>query len=189
MGTGKKTELACWWIVALAMAVGTVYMYMEGKETKGLMGILTCLCLAAIGLWQWKSRHAVHSGFMSMTYLFIFISVGLGTFGGAYSIPHFDDFLHVSSGIWLGYGAWILLLKMVGGHVADQLPKAFIALFIILFAMASAGVWELLEFAGDKLLHFTAQGRDPDDTMFDMIDGLIGGIIAATWIITRKKDK
>ena len=92
METGKKTELVCFWLVALAMTGGTVYMYMEGKETKGLMGILTCLCLAAIGLWQWKSKHAVHSGFMSMTYLFIFISVGLGTFGGAYSIPHFDDF-------------------------------------------------------------------------------------------------
>ncbi|OHX53928.1 hypothetical protein BB776_01505 [Planococcus salinarum] len=61
---------------------------------------------------------------------------------------------------------------------------------MICFSLAAAAVWELLEFAGDKLFSFTAQGRDPDDTMIDMIMGLIGGSITAIAIVKlRHKDK
>ncbi len=175
----RQLETIIWWGVLLLMLASTVMMYMDGRDTKGFMGVLTCLSLFIIGLWQWKSKHRLDSVLIIMTYLFILISVGVGTFGGAYSIHHFDDFLHVTSGIWLGYAALVLGRQFIGNSLAGQLPKAFWAIFMILFALAAAGAWELLEFAGDKLLHFTAQGRDPDDTMFDMMDGLIGGIISA----------
>lgn len=52
-----------------------------------------------------------------------------------------------------------------------------------------AGLWELLEFAGDKLFHFTAQGRDPDDTMLDMIDGLMGGTVFAAFLVANRNKK
>lgn len=178
-----------WWVVFIIITAWSVYMLFDGRETKAFMGLLTIVSLIAIGIWQRKSRYAFPDFFAGMTYVFIFIAVGLGTFGGFYSIPHFDDFLHLTSGIWIGCGAWILMGLLVGKTIIDQLPKFFIGLYIILFALAIAGAWELLEFAGDKLFHFTAQGRDPDDTMFDMIDGLIGGIIASTFIIRSHSKK
>ena len=52
-----------------------------------------------------------------------------------------------------------------------------------------AGLWELLEFAGDKLFHFTAQGRDPYDTMLDMIDGLMGGTVFAAFLVANRNKK
>ncbi|MGN1401614.1 MAG: hypothetical protein ACI4XL_08945 [Bacillus sp. (in: firmicutes)] len=181
-----KIDKIIWWLVTGAILAGTVYMYMDGRGTKGLMGILTLVSLGVLGLWQ--KKFTVQPAFLVLTYLFILVSVGFGTFGGAYSIKHFDDFLHLSSGIWLGYGAWLLMVFFLGERVAESMPKPFIAFFIIIFALATAGAWELLEFAGDKLLHFTAQGRDPDDTMFDMIDGLVGGTIIAL-IVARKHGK
>jgi len=58
--------------------------------------------------------------------MFIFIAVGLGTFGGAYRIHHFDDFLHLSSGIWIGYGAWLVMCYMLGEELKDRLPSSLL---------------------------------------------------------------
>lgn len=179
-----KITSILWWLITVTIIVWSIYMFIDGKGTKAFMGLLTILSLVVIGLWQKKSRKSFPPLFASMTYTFIFVSVGLGTFGGFYSINHFDDFLHVTSGIWIGYGSWIVMGYLLGQEV-EKLPKSFISLYIIMFALAVAGLWELLEFAGDKLFHFTAQGRDPDDTMIDMIDGLIGGAIAAIFIVRK----
>lgn len=178
-----KVERVIWWIITVIITAWSIWMLLDGRSTKAFMGLLTILSLIGIGSWQLKGSNPFPSDFAIMTYGFIFVSVGLGTFGGAYKINHFDDFLHLTSGIWIGYGAWVIMQKMIGKHLIEQMPKAFIGLYVIMFALAVAGLWELLEFAGDKLFHFTAQGRDPDDTMFDMIDGLIGGTIAAIFII------
>lgn len=182
----RQLEIILFWIVMVLMLAGTMCMYISGFSTKGFMGILTCLSLLVISLWQWKSKHPLDSILISMTYIFVFISVGIGTFGGAYAIHHFDDFLHVTSGIWLGYAALVLGRQLIGKKLAGQVPKHFWATIMIVFALATAGAWELLEFAGDKILHFTAQGRDPDDTMFDMMDGLIGGMISAVFYLVKK---
>ncbi|MGM9925767.1 MAG: hypothetical protein ACI35R_16090 [Bacillus sp. (in: firmicutes)] len=181
----SRTVYFIWWAVFIAITAWSIYMFVDARGTKGFMGILTIASLLAIGIWQKKGRHPFPPVFAGMTYVFIFISVGLGTFGGMYSIRHFDDFLHLTSGIWIGYGAWVVMRMLVKRNVVEQLPKAFIALYIIMCGLAVAGAWELMEFAGDKLFHFTAQGRDPDDTMFDMIDGLIGGTIAALFIAKK----
>ncbi|MGM9929439.1 MAG: hypothetical protein ACI35P_15965 [Bacillus sp. (in: firmicutes)] len=181
----KRVERFFGWAVTVAIVIWTILMFVDGRDTKVFMGLLTIASLLLIMFGQKKSSYAFSSAFVIMTYIFIFVSVGLGTFGGAYSIPHFDDFLHLTSGVWMGYGAWVLIQKIIGEKLVDQLPRLFIAIYIIVFALAVAGFWELMEFAGDKLFHFTAQGRDPDDTMFDMIDGLIGGIVAA-FFIARK---
>lgn len=179
----KKIENIIWLLITVIITSWTLYMFIDGEGTKAFMGLLTILSLVAIGLWQMKSSNPFPPIFAGMTYAFIFVSVGLGTFGGFYSINHFDDFLHVTSGIWIGYGAWIVMGYLLGQQEVEKLPKSFIGLYIIMFALAVAGLWELMEFAGDKLFQFTAQGRDPDDTMIDMIDGLIGGAVAALLIL------
>ena len=181
-----KIERVVLWAVTLLMSVGTAILFIEGDNTKGFMGILTCASLLIIGGLQWKAKKSLDAPLMIITYVFIFISVGIGTFGGGYSIKHFDDFLHVTSGIWLGYAALVLTRKMIGEELIRQLPKAFLASIMVIFALGSAGAWELLEFAGDQWFHFTAQGRDPKDTMFDMMDGLIGGIISAVYYLIKK---
>ncbi|MFS0784425.1 hypothetical protein [Bacillus sp. 1P06AnD] len=182
---GKIIENSLWGVVTVIIAGWTVMKFIDGNGTKGFMGILTVLALFGIAAYQWKAASAFPSIFAGMTYLFIFISVGLGTFGGMYSIHHFDDFLHLTSGIWLGYGAWLVMNYMIGHEKAESMPKPFIAFYIIVCGLAIAGAWELMEFAGDKLFSFTAQGRDPDDTMFDMIDGLIGATVMACFLISK----
>lgn len=176
-------ERVVWWSVQLSLVAGIVYMYIQDNGTKVFMGLLTIAVMAAIALVQRRFQYPLPSIFASIVYVFIFFSVVIGTFGGAYQLSNFDDFLHIFSGIWIGYASWIILRRLLRNGGAGHLPNAFIALYMICFSLAAAAVWELMEFAGDKLFNFTAQGRDPDDTMIDMIMGLIGGLITAVVIL------
>lgn len=193
MGNKQKRNTAVWeravfWFVMLFLACGTGYMLYIEQNTKVFMGFLTLTLLTAIAIGQKYMK--LPSFFVCILYGFILLAVGFGTFGGMYRIPHFDDVLHIFSGIFLGYGGWILLKILTGEELSKKLPNSFIILYIFCFSLAGAGAWELLEFAGDKWFHFTAQGRDPDDTMFDMIDGMIGGVAAALFISkSRSKEQ
>ena len=185
----KTGEKIVWCSVFLLLLIGTGSMVASGENTKVIMGVLIIVSMLAIAFVQRRFGYPMPSYFINIVYGFIFISVGLGTFGGFYDIPHFDDFLHIVSGIMLAIGSWIILQKMLGEHLTAQLPNVFIGLYIICFSLASAAVWELLEFAGDKLLQLTIQGRNPDDTMIDMIDGLVGGTVTALIILRQRKKK
>lgn len=178
-----------YWIVLIMLIIGTSMMYTSGKDTKGFMGILTIAVIVVIAIGQKYFWIFLSPLFVSILYGFIFVAVGLGTFGGGYKVPYFDNFLHILSGIWIAYGSWIILKRLTGDHLSGQLPNSFIVLYMICFSLAAAGVWELLEFGGDKFFHFTAQGRDPDDTMFDMIDGLVGGGVTAFIISIQRRRK
>lgn len=183
-------ERLVWWLVQISLLVGIYYMYAENNGTKVFMGFLTIAVMVAIALVQRHYHYPLPSIFTTIIYIFIFFSVVIGTFGGGYQINHFDDFLHVFSGIWIGYASWIILRHLLRNGGASDLPNSFIALYMICFSLAAAASWELLEFAGDKLFSFTAQGRDPDDTMIDMIMGLIGGSITAFTILKlRSRNK
>jgi hypothetical protein len=186
----RVIEWAVWWLVLFIITFWSILFFVNDNDTKGFMGGLTISLLIALAMWQKGLKRRLPSNFIVMLYVFIFIAVGLGTFGGLYKVNRFDDFLHFSSGIIAGYGSWILLYYLVGKKLVTQLPNSFIVLYVIIFVLAIAGFWELLEFAGDKWFHFTAQGRDPDDTMIDMIDGLAGGILFVAILINRlKKDQ
>ena len=183
-------ERIVWWSVQASLLAGIYYMYTQDNGTKVFMGFLTVAVMVAIALVQRRFNYPLPSIFASIVYIFVFFSVVIGTFGGGYQLNNFDDFLHVFSGIWIGYASWIILRRLLRNGGAAHLPNSFIALYMICFSLAAAAAWELLEFAGDKLFSFTAQGRDPDDTMIDMIMGLIGGSITAFAIVKlRDKDR
>lgn len=180
-------ERVVWWSVQASLIAGIYYMYTQSNGTKMFMGALTVLVMIGLALVQRRFGYPFPAIFASIVYFFIFFSVVIGTFGGGYRINHFDDFLHIFSGIWIGYASWIILRRLLRNGGASELPDSFIALYMISFSLAAAAVWELLEFAGDKLFSFTAQGRDPDDTMIDMIMGLIGGAITAFVILKLRR--
>ncbi len=180
-------ERVVYWLVQTSLLAGILFMYTQNNGTKIFMGFLTMGVMITIALLQRRFHYPMPSIFVSIIYSFVFFSVVIGTFGGGYKINHFDDFLHVFSGIWIGYASWLIFRRLIGNGGAANLPNAFIALYMICFSLAAAAVWELMEFAGDKLFSFTAQGRDPDDTMIDMIMGLIGGSITA-FVILKLRD-
>ncbi|WP_071393580.1 hypothetical protein [Bacillus tuaregi] len=175
----RQYETITGWLFIVLLTIATAVKFLNGSLAKGTMGMMTIVLLAGILLYQSRSPRPFPVAFTIIIYSFTYIAVGLGTLGGFYAIHHFDDVLHFLSGVWIGYGSLILLQILAGEDMAARLPKGFVTLYMISFALAAAGLWELFEFAGDKWFHMTAQGRNHDDTMFDMINGLTGGTVAA----------
>lgn len=107
-------------------------------------------------------------------------------------------FLHTFVGegmdFYQKYEIWDQLLHLYGGGVVAllgfvivytlhytrkvRLSIPMIGFFTIIFAMGVGGLWEIGEYSVDVLFHkHTQDGLD--DTMMDLIDDLIGGLVIA----------
>jgi hypothetical protein len=110
--------------------------------------------------------------------LFIFLALLLGRMYNMYSIlPWWDLFLHFASGALLGFLSLIILKPLIGENNLKTLPPLFIGIYILLFSISGAALWEFWEFAGDQLFGFDSQLNSLMDTMTDMISGSLSGVI------------
>lgn len=132
--------------------------------------------------------------FDSVYYLGILIFTFLAQFLGSYlhfyaRFSLYDLILHTSSGVLLAILAHYLFNRFVLKS-GEQVPLRVTLLVCLLFAIASAAVWEIWEFSGDMLLGRQAQGSLVD-TMTDIIGGSCGGIVGTliVWLIARKNVK
>ena len=132
--------------------------------------------------------------FDSVYYLGILIFTFLAQFLGSYlhfyaRFSLYDLILHTSSGVLLALLAHYLFGRFVLKS-SEQVPLRVTLLVCLLFAIASAAVWEIWEFSGDMLFGRQAQGN-LIDTMTDIIGGSCGGIAGTliVWLTSRKSAK
>ena len=118
-------------------------------------------------------------------------------------------FLHTFFGEWLKFydriWLWDKILHIYGTGVISilafmivytlhyikkiRLTLPLVGLFTIIFAMAVGGFWEIGEFAFDKIFNKDTQ-NGLDNTMWDLVNDLIGGtFIAAMGIVYIKYSK
>ena len=123
--------------------------------------------------------------------LFLFGAQFLGSFLGAYGyFDWWDVMLHGISGIFMGYIALIIIITADrSGILFKQYKTGLVVLFILATSVASAGIWEMIEFTGDTLFATNAQLGSLQDTMEDIICGTIGGGIYAVYIGMMMKNK
>lgn len=98
-----------------------------------------------------------------------------------YSLPFYDDVLHF--GLVLVIGLLIAeALRLPDGRSAKRPGPVVAGALVWVGATAAAGVWEIFEFAMDGLLG-TREQDNLFDTMVDMVDGTLGGLVAGalTW--------
>jgi len=110
--------------------------------------------------------------------LFLFASQYLGSIVGLYSNGWWDTFLHVLSGVFIAFLGYDFFSRL-DDDIRLEMPKRFVFVYIVVFAMAGAALWEMYEFTSDLVLNTTMQGNGNDDTMIDIIAGSFGGILAA----------
>ena len=109
---------------------------------------------------------------------FIFLALFLGRMYNMYSIlPWWDLFLHFASGALLGFLSLAILKPLIGKNNLKILPPLFVGIYILLFTIAGAALWEFWEFTGDQLLGLDSQLNSLIDTMTDMIMGSLSGAL------------
>ncbi|MFZ2539380.1 MAG: hypothetical protein WAX04_10825 [Oscillospiraceae bacterium] len=144
--------------------------------TKAITISSVALCVAAILVLTLVSKKMKSMYYVGIA-LFAFLSQYLGAMLNVYTIiPTYDFILHFSSGTLLvllaDYGYECLIDK----HPQASVPNIIRLLFTFFIAVASAAIWEIWEYSGDKLFGLQSQGG-LDDTMTDIIAGSMGAII------------
>lgn len=97
-------------------------------------------------------------------------------------IPIYDLLLHLASGILLAFMGHYFLQLLLRKYPEHRIPRLIVLWFCWLFAMASAGVWEIYEFTADRLFGLDCQLWTLGygglvDTMTDIIMGACGSLI------------
>ncbi len=110
---------------------------------------------------------------------FVFASLVLGEFGGAYErFWWWDAVLHVSSAAVFGLFAFLgLYVAKLSGRL-DISPTMF-GFLVFSVGMMVGGVWEIAEFSLDSLFGLNMQKSGLQDTMGDLIVGAIGSLAMA----------
>jgi hypothetical protein len=110
--------------------------------------------------------------------LFIYLSLGLGfAFDYFDRIWWWDDLLHTSSGVVLGFAGFCVLYVLYYQKklVASAWWIAFVSVSI---AVLLGVLWEIFEFAADSFFGTTMQ-PSLEDTMFDLIVDTLGATLPA----------
>ena len=68
-----------------------------------------------------------------------------------------------------------------------DMNKLFVIIFLFMFSMGVASLWEIMEFSIDNLFGMHTQIGGLNDTMIDMIDGLVGTIISMPFFLKSLK--
>ncbi len=114
--------------------------------------------------------------------LFIFAAEFLGEINDFYElVPWWDTMLHTVSGVILGLIGFMLVYVLNENEkVTVHLSPVFICFFAFCFAMAAGAIWEIFEFAGDRLLGMNMQKYLPPEGTTELVtpqwcydDGLI----------------
>ena len=145
-----------------------------------IVSILSLIGIIILILLNKKYRHLFGNLLVNTLIIFIAISILGGTCFDFYRFNHFDDVLHITSGF---IGCMVARILFYFSQNETDIPRKriFFVIYMFMFSMGIASIWELIEFGLDRYLGFDCQAGGLTDTMFDILDCLIGSIIATIY--------
>ena len=171
-------------IVLQAIMAVELLLFRDGQWINAFLVLaimVTTLSPAMIG-----RRFQVHipPEFQVLAVLFVFASLFLGEFHSYYvRFWWWDIALHTSSGLLMGILGFLLVYVLnENEHVDLHIRPFFVALFAFLFAVTVGTLWEIFEFAMDRIVGTNMQKPmlgDPSgltDTMWDMMGYALGAM-------------
>lgn len=121
---------------------------------------------------------------------FIFIAMFMANEFGYYGkIPHLDKIEHLFSGVILSFLGVSVFRKIIKQEMDFPLHSSIEVWFSLYFSIAMAGCWEIFEFSTDSFFGFSSQNGSINDTMLDMICGMVGAILTSLFLRFKKAKK
>lgn len=184
----KKTKgITYAYILVIVATLFYDYLFREGE---GLFkGILLILVVIISRLLFTKTFLRKSQSLYIITLIFSFLSIYLANIWGFYSLPSYDKVLHLISGVILALLGFIIYISFAKDNIDIFIKNIMVVIFPTVFAIASAGMWEIWEFTTDKLFGLYAQNNNLVDTMLDIICGSIGGLFVILFIYLWYKGK
>ena len=179
-------------LIQAALAFGLI-LFAARSDWENVFLTLTAIGLTLLPAFiGWRFRVYLPSDFQLISTAFIFSSLFLGSAMDFYfRFPWWDKALHAGSGFLLGIVGCITLFVV---NRTDRLPRgvrpSFLCLFGLTFSILLGVLWEIFEFAVDRVVPWTNMQRGETgvaDTMNDLIVSLLGAVVTALmgWAYSR----
>lgn len=177
-------------IILTIFFIGSLGYFIYTKDSMGISVSIFCLVLTPV-LYQINKRDSklLSDGLYSIFMWYACIASVLGSGYGFYDIPHYDDFLHVTSGVLTVTAAYTFIKYFNTEEQISKMNILFIAMFMFMFSMGIASLWEIGEFSMDQIMHTHTQVGGLTDTIMDMIDALVGCIVSLPYALKKIKNK
>lgn len=177
-------------IILTIFFIGSLGYFLYTKDSMGISVSVFCLILAVV-LYQVNKRlpKLLSDGLYSVFMWYACIASVLGSGYGFYDIPHYDDFLHVTSGLLTVTAAYTFIKFFNTDEQISKMNIIFIAMFIFMFSMGIASLWEIGEFSMDHIMHTHTQIGGLTDTVMDMIDALVGCLVSIPYALKKIRNK
>ena len=173
-------------MVLLAFYVVSLIRFLILKDLMGIsVSVFSIFATISLIILNRKKERLLEDKLFIALIWYICIASVLGSGYGFYDINHYDDFLHVVSGLLSSTAAISILKYFNDEESVSKINKVFIIIYVFMFSMGVASLWEIGEFSMDNILHTNTQVGGLTDTVMDMIDAMVGSI--ATIICIRKK--
>lgn len=197
---GKAERIHRYLVIFLhiIMAVELVAVVYEGHWAHTfLLLAISIITLMPIVLNR-KFRIYIPAEFQILTIVFVFAALFLGEIHRYYDrLWWWDIALHASAGLLLGILGFLIVYVLNEDRRAQlSMRPRFVAFFAFLFAVTVSVLWEIFEFAMDRIFDTNMQkpmlGDDSGltDTMWDLIVDVIGALIISLlgwWYLIRRK--
>jgi len=185
-------------LLQLIMATELVLLVRDGQWLTAVLVALIMLITVAPLIFKERLPVSIPPEFQVLAILFVFASLFLGEVRRFYErFWWWDMGLHAVSGLLLGILGFLLVFVLnENRRINFQLHPRFLALFAFVFAVAVGALWEIFEFAMDRLIGTNMQKPmldDPSgltDTMWDLIVDALGALVISVfgwWYLKRRE--
>ena len=123
-------------------------------------------------------------------FIFLFLSIFLGSGLQMYGVPHWDKYEHVLAGMMLAGLGYPIFHSLVNVRSSSRIHPGLMSLFAFTFGITCGVFWEFYEFTADSLAGLNLQRYEAAgkmfvgraalmDTMGDLLADVIGALIMA----------
>ncbi|MDY0404215.1 hypothetical protein P5G51_001250 [Virgibacillus sp. 179-BFC.A HS] len=185
----RKFVIAISLAYTIFMAILAVYFFNGGEKENGWVGIGGVICGAIPLALSLFTKLKFHLPIVISYIIFLFGSQYLGSIRGWYGLGWWDTFIHFISGGMLAFVAVALYERLIYRSAGDAISPWVVFLFVLGIGALGGVLWEFYEFTGDQFFHMTMQGGGNFDTMTDLLAGMLGTLIVASYSGIRTKMK
>jgi uncharacterized membrane protein YjdF len=174
-------------VLQLVMAVQLVLLVIRQEAPQAVFVAAIMAVTIAPALFRTRLPVEIPSEIEVVAVLFIFATLFLGEIHDYYQrYWWWDMVLHTTSGLLLGMlGFMIVYVLNENRHVDVHMRPAFVALFAFFFAVGLGAIWEIFEFAMDRVFGTDMQPATPGDpsgltdTIHDLIVDTVGAAVVS----------
>lgn len=182
----KNKKISIFNLILYIIYIFSIILFIfKGEYGKSGLSATCLIILFVLNKLYSKNYPIIDKSLFIFGNLFMLSSFLLGYCYNFYDkIKIYDDFLHFWSGFITVKIGWNILNFL---NIQNSSSRIIILILILFFGLGISGFLEIIEYTLDVLFSKHTQSGGLKDTMQDMIDALVGGLIMSGYFFKKIK--